>query len=43
VLLEQPYFRDEKQKVEAICAALARETGENIQVARFASFTVGGA
>jgi elongation factor Ts len=43
VLLEQPYFRDEKQKVEAIRAALARETGENIQVARFASFTVGGA
>lgn len=41
-LLEQPYFRDEKQKVEEVRAALARETGENIVVARFASYTVGG-
>ncbi len=41
-LLEQPYFRDEKQKVEEVRAALARETGENIEVARFASYTVGG-
>ena len=43
MLLEQPYFRDEKLKVEEVRAALARETGENIQVTRFASFTVGGA
>ena len=42
VLLEQPYFRDEKLKVEEVRAALARETGENIEVARFASYTVGG-
>ena len=42
VLLEQPYFRDEKLKVEEVRAALARETGENIQVARFASYVVGG-
>jgi elongation factor Ts len=41
-LLEQPYFRDEKLKVEEVRAALARETGENIEVARFASYTVGG-
>ena len=31
VLLEQPYFRDEKLKVEEVRAALARETGENIE------------
>jgi elongation factor Ts len=42
VLLEQPYFRDEKLKVEEVRAALARETGENIQIARFASYVVGG-
>ena len=42
VLLEQPYFRDEKLKVEDVRAALARETGENIEIARFASYTVGG-
>jgi elongation factor Ts len=42
VLLEQPWFRDEKLKVEEIRASLARETGENIEIARFASYTVGG-
>jgi elongation factor Ts len=42
VLLEQPYFRDEKLKVEEVRAALARETGENIEIHRFASYTVGG-
>ncbi len=42
VLLEQPYFRDEKLKVEEVRAALSRETGENIEIARFASYTVGG-
>ena len=41
VLLEQPYFRDEKLKVEEVRAALARETGENIEIARFASYAVG--
>jgi elongation factor Ts len=41
VLLEQPYFRDEKLKVEEVRAALARETGENVEIARFASYTVG--
>ena len=43
VLLEQPYFRDEKLTVEQVRAGLARETGENIEIKRFASFTVGGA
>lgn len=43
VLLEQPYFRDEKLKVEDVRANLARETGENIQVARFTRYDVGGA
>jgi elongation factor Ts len=42
VLLEQPWFRDEKLKVEEVRASLARETGENIEIARFASYTVGG-
>jgi elongation factor Ts len=41
-LLEQPYFRDEKQTVEQVRAGLAHETGENIQIARFARFEVGG-
>jgi elongation factor Ts len=40
-LLEQPYFRDEKQTVEQIRVALSRETGENIEVRRFARFEVG--
>ena len=41
-ILEQPYFRDEKLKVEEVRAALSRETGENIEIHRFASYTVGG-
>jgi elongation factor Ts len=41
-LLEQPYFRDEKRRVEDIRAALANETGENIEIARFASYVIGG-
>lgn len=41
-LLEQPYFRDEKQSVEQVRAALAHETGENIQIARFSRYEVGG-
>jgi elongation factor Ts len=42
-LLEQPYFRDEKLTVEQVRAGLARETGENIEIKRFSSYTVGGA
>jgi elongation factor Ts len=40
-LLEQPYFRDEHQTVEQFRAALSAEMGENIEIKRFASFTLG--
>lgn len=40
-LLEQPYFRDEDQTVEQFRAALSAEMGENIEIKRFASFTLG--
>jgi len=40
-LLEQPYFRDEDQTVEQVRAALSSEMGENIEIKRFASFTLG--
>lgn len=40
-LLEQPYFRDEDQTVEQVRAALSAEMGENVEVKRFASFTLG--
>ena len=43
VLLNQPYFRDDKLTVEQVRAGLSRETGENIEIKRFASFVVGGA
>ena len=43
VLLEQPYFRDEKLTVEEVRAALAHETGENIEIARFASLRASAA
>ncbi len=41
VLLNQPYFRDEDQTVEQVRAALSSEMGENIEIKRFASFTLG--
>ena len=40
-VLEQPYFRDEDQKVEQVRAALSAEMGENITIKRFASFSLG--
>lgn len=40
-LLEQAYFRDEDQTVEQVRAALSSEMGENIEIKRFASFTLG--
>jgi elongation factor Ts len=43
VLLEQPYFRDEKLSVEQVRAEVSKKTGENIEIKRFASYTVGGA
>ncbi len=40
-ILQQPYFRDEKQTVEQVRAALSSEMGENIEIKRFASYTLG--
>ena len=41
VLLRQPYFRDEAMTVEQVRAALSAETGENIELKRFARYEVG--
>jgi elongation factor Ts len=41
VLLNQPYFRDESKTVEQVRAQLSAETGENIEIKRFARFVVG--
>ncbi len=41
VLLNQPYFRDEDQTVEQVRAALSSEMGENIEIKRFASYSLG--
>jgi elongation factor Ts len=40
-LLNQPYFRDEDLTVEQHRAALSSEMGENIEIKRFASYTLG--
>jgi elongation factor Ts len=40
-LLEQPYIRDGDRTIEEMRAALAAETGENIQIKRFARFERG--
>jgi len=40
VLLEQPYFRDEKVTVDEHRASLSRELGENIEIKRFARYDV---
>ncbi len=40
-LLEQPYIRDPKVKVEDMIKAVIGKLGENIAVARFARFKVG--
>jgi elongation factor Ts len=40
-LLEQPYIRDPKAKVEDMIKAVIGKLGENIAVARFARFKVG--
>lgn len=40
-ILQQPYFRDEKQTVEQVRAALSSEMGENIEIKRFASYALG--
>jgi len=41
VLLRQPYFRDESKTVDEVRAALSAETGENIELKRFARYEVG--
>ena len=41
LLLNQPYFRDEDLSVEQVRAALSSEMGENIEIKRFASYTLG--
>ena len=40
-LLNQPYFRDEDLSVEQHRAALSSEMGENIEIKRFSSYTLG--
>jgi elongation factor Ts len=40
-LLNQPYFRDEDLTVEQFRAALSSEMGENIEIKRFSSYTLG--
>jgi elongation factor Ts len=40
-LLNQAYFRDEDISVEQHRAALSSEMGENIEIKRFASYTLG--
>jgi elongation factor Ts len=42
VLLEQPYVRDPDKKVKDLIAEKVGKLGENIQVRRFAKFTLGG-
>ena len=41
VLLEQPFVKDDKRRVGDLVKALAAQTGENIQVRRFARFKTG--
>ncbi|MDO9099644.1 MAG: translation elongation factor Ts [Caldisericota bacterium] len=41
-LLKQPYIRDETKTVEELIKAVIAKTGENIVVARFARFKIGG-
>ncbi len=42
VLLEQPYIKDESQKVKDLITGVIAKLGENIQVRRFARLEVGG-
>jgi elongation factor Ts len=40
-LLEQPYIRDDKIKIQDLVSQAASKTGENIVVRRFARFRLG--
>ena len=42
LLLEQPYIRDSGMTVDEFVKGYTAKLGENIKVARFARFTVGG-
>ena len=41
VLLEQPYVKDDKQKVGDLVKAVSGKVGENVVVRRFARFELG--
>jgi elongation factor Ts len=41
-LMRQPYIRDESKTIEDLIKAMIAKTGENIVVARFARFKIGG-
>ncbi|RIE06983.1 translation elongation factor Ts [Candidatus Cryosericum terrychapinii] len=41
-LIQQPYIRDESKTIDELIKAMIAKTGENIVVARFARFKIGG-
>ena len=41
-LMQQPYIRDESKTIDELIKAMIAKTGENIVVARFARFKIGG-
>ena len=41
-LLQQPYIRDESKTIDELIKAMIAKTGENIVVARFVRFKIGG-
>ncbi len=41
-LLKQPFIRDSSQTIEDLVQAAVGQTGENIQIGRFARFELGG-
>ena len=41
-LLEQPFVKDPDQTVAELVTAVSAKTGEKIEVARFARFSIGG-
>eukprot|EP00965_Chrysotila_dentata_P099930 3301597-Pleurochrysis_carterae.AAC.1 len=43
LLMPQPYIRDPNMTVDELVKSYVAKLGENIKVARFARFTVGGA
>ena len=42
LLLEQPYIRDPNMNVDELVKSYIAKLGENIKVARFVRFSVGG-